>query len=297
MRRMIPVMIVPVLKFYLKLQAMLDSIDFPIGHIIIIDNGEKLESAHCAMAKKVSIINMPSNLGVPTAWNLGVQLSPWAEYWLFSQDDVVWAPGGLKMVHERSGPDIVTMDMVGSRPFSSFTVGENVFRRVGMFDESYFPLLGDDFNFHKRCHLHEIQEVDISGSFIAEKSASIRSMLENGHTNKAVLADNYIRSVFGPPIVTGWQIARRRNQGLGLAPKHPDFEDIIIDLDSDYVVHNETENDAFEQNMDSHREHLRVALEIYKQEMAETSERAGLNYIRAATAQQKKKKKTRSKKK
>lgn len=283
-------MIVPVLKFYHKLQAMLDTVDFPIGHIIIIDNGENLESVTCDWAAKISIINMPSNLGVPTSWNLGVQLSPWAQYWLFSQDDILWTRGGLQMIHERSGSDVVTMDMVGARPFSSFSVGENVFRRVGMFDESYFPLLGDDFNFHKRCHLHEIKEVDISGSFIAEKSATIRSMLENGHTNRDVLADNYIRSVFGPPVNTGWQIARRRNQGLGLAPKHPDFEDIVIDLDSDYIVHNQVENEAFEQNMDVHRQHLRVALELYEQEMLTVGEKAGLNFIRAAASAQKKKK-------
>jgi hypothetical protein len=269
---------------------MLDTVDFPIGHIIIIDNGENLESVTCDWAAKISIINMPSNLGVPTSWNLGVQLSPWAQYWLFSQDDILWTRGGLQMIHERSGSDVVTMDMVGARPFSSFSVGENVFRRVGMFDESYFPLLGDDFNFHKRCHLHEIKEVDISGSFIAEKSATIRSMLENGHTNRDVLADNYIRSVFGPPVNTGWQIARRRNQGLGLAPKHPDFEDIVIDLDSDYIVHNQVENEAFEQNMDVHRQHLRVALELYEQEMLTVGEKAGLNFIRAAASAQKKKK-------
>lgn len=287
---MIPVMIIPVLKFYHKLQAMLDTVDFPIGHIIIIDNGENLESVTCDWAAQISIINMPSNLGVPTAWNLGVQLSPWAQYWLFSQDDILWTRGGLQMIHEKSGPEIVTMDMIGARPFSSFSVGEDVFRRVGMFDESYFPLLGDDFNFHKRCHLHSIEEVDISGSFIAEKSATIRSMLENGHTNKDVLADNYIRSVFGPPVNTGWQIARRRNQGLGLAPKHPDFDDLVIDLDSDYVVHNAVENEAFEQNIEAHREHLKVALQLYEQEMLTVGEKAGLNFIRAAASAQKKKK-------
>ena len=285
---MIPVMVVPVLRFYKKLQAMLDSVDFPVAHILIIDNGGLLEGVTCEFAERISIINMPSNLGVPTAWNLGIQLEPWAKYWLFSQDDILWQPGGLQMIHEKSASDVVTMDMVGPRPFSSFTVGEDVIRQVGLFDESYFPLLGDDFNFHKRCHLHQIKEVDISGSFIAERSATIRSMLEKSDTNQLVLIDNYVRSVFGPPEVTGWQIARRRNQGLGLAPSHPEFPDLVMDLDADYIVHNEFEEAAFNTNMDIHRAALETEKQIIAQEMKHVYEKAEKNFLLANTAESKK---------
>lgn len=245
----IPVMIVPVLQFYDKLQVMLDGIDYPVGHIIIIDNGGKLTGVNCPLAKRISIINMPRNLGVPSAWNLGIQLEPFAKYWLFSQDDITWVSGGLARIHELSGEDILTMDMVHARPFSTFSVGEDVIRRVGLFDESYFPLLGDDFNFHKRCHAYSIREEDISGTFIAEKSATIKSMLNTGKTSHAVLIDNYLRSVYGPPQNSGWSLLRRRRQGVGLAPEPPEWFGNEIDLDSEYVVHNDHENKAFTQSI------------------------------------------------
>lgn len=254
---MIPAMIVPVLRFYDKLQQMLDTIDFPIGHIIVIDNGGLCGELSCRSAGRLSVVRMPSNLGVPTSWNLGVQLEPFAEYWLFSQDDILWNPGGLERVHSVSNADVVGLGLLDARPFSSFTVGENVFRKTGLFDESYFPLIGDDFNFHKRCHFHGIDEVDISGSYRAEKSATIRSMLEKTETSQSVLVDNYVRSVYGPPLICGWKLDLRRNQGSGLAPRHQMVEE--LDLDHEYEIHNDAEERAFDLSISVHRSAMKQA--------------------------------------
>jgi hypothetical protein len=246
----IPVMIVPVLKHYDKLQEMLDSIDYYITHAIIIDNGGKLKSLKCDYIEKISIINMQENIGVPTAWNLGIKLEPFARYWLFSQDDIVWVPGGLQRVDQASRADCICIDMDGPRPFSSFTVGEQVIQEVGIFDESYFPLLGDDFNFHKRCHVNQIEEINIGGTFIAEKSASIKHLLKNGDLSPDVISDNYNRSIFGPPVNSGWSLERRRWQGRkvdkGLASKG-DYSF----LDYEYTIHNEIENRGFKMNIDT----------------------------------------------
>jgi len=251
---MIPTMIVPVLKFYDSLQEMLNTVDYPIDHIIVIDNGSKLKNLKCSFANKISIINMPYNLGVPTSWNLGIKLSPFSKYWLFSQDDIKWIPGGLEKIFLTASDDSLCIDMDGSRPFSSFTVGENVIRKIGLFDESYFPLLGDDFNFHKRCHFYSIEEKNIAGTFLAEKSKTIKDMVASGRVSKEVLDDNMIRSLYGPPTITGWKLKRRRYQGIQSNNRILDDNqnNLYHHLDTEYRTHSLAELHAFSMNCKSY---------------------------------------------
>lgn len=251
---MIPTIIVPVLKFYDSLQNMLDTVDYPINHIIIIDNGGELKNLKCSFANKISIINMPYNLGVPTSWNLGIKLSPFSKYWLFSQDDIKWIPGGLEKISHTASENSVCLDMDGPRPFSSFTVGENVIRRVGIFDESYFPLLGDDFNFHKRCHFYHIEEKNISNTFIAEKSKTIREMVATGKVSKETLDDNMLRSLYGPPDITGWNLKKRRLQGDSSSKMISDknYDSTYPPLDFEYRIHSKEELFAFSVNCENY---------------------------------------------
>lgn len=219
---------------------MFATIDYPIGHAIVIDNGGSLSDLASQFVERLSIISMPDNLGVPTAWNLGIQLTPHSEYWLMSQDDVQWVPGGLAKVASQSRKDVLTMDMLGPRPFSSFTVGRDVVRTVGMFDESYFPLGGDDSNFHKRCHKHMILERDIAGTFIAEKSASIKSLVSEGTTCGAVILLNMHRSIYGDVDHEGWTLDRRRKNSK--RETRPEVTDrVMAMLDGQYQVHNKWE--------------------------------------------------------
>lgn len=241
---MIPVMIVPVLKFYDRLQNMFETIDYPIDHAIIIDNGGKLKSLNNKYINKISIINMPNNLGVPTSWNLGIKLEPFAKYWLFSQDDIQWVTGGLEKIDNMSSSDCICIDMDGNRPFSSFTVGDAVINKVGLFDETYFPLIGDDFNYHKRCHYYNITEKNISGTFIAEKSASIRELISTGKLRKDVIDDNFKRSLLGFPCAYAWRLQLRRWQGRAVDTNEINATDSSF-LDFDYKIHSEYENKCF----------------------------------------------------
>jgi len=245
---MIPVMIVPVLRFYEKLQSMIDSIDWPIGHLIIIDNGGRLGSLSAPTVERVSIVTMPENIGVPTAWNLGIQIEPFAPYWLMSQDDVIWTAGGLERVEAESGPDVLTLDMKGRRPFSSFTVGSSVVEKVGMFDESYFPLGGDDTNYHKRCHRYQIEERDISGTFVAENSATIKHLVSSRSASGAVILLNMNRALTSPVENEGWTLARRRRNGK--TNTTPELTTKVLNmLDGEYQVHDAFESSWFRVSM------------------------------------------------
>ena len=237
---MIPVMVVPVLHYYEKLQTMLDTVDHPIGHAIVIDNGGQCPDLYCDWIDRITILRMPSNLGVPTSWNLGIQLEPWAPYWLMSQDDITWIPGGLARIEEQSGPDILTMDMAGPRPFSSYTVGAQVVQQVGLFDESYYPIGGDDLNYHKRCHWAEIEERDISGTFVAEQSATIQHLVTSRTGSPAVIILNMERALRTSVACEGWTLTRRRRNGRTNTTTEIS-ERLLHMLASDYRVHNPTE--------------------------------------------------------
>lgn len=246
---MIPVMIVPVLRFYKKLQMMLDSVDYPVGHVIIFDNGGALDSAECSYAEKLSIVRFPSNLGVPTIWNLGIKLEPYAKYWLFTQDDIVWNSGGLQKIDNLSNSDSLCLAVSDDRPFSSFTVGEDVIEKVGLFDESFFPLVGDDFNFHKRCHFFSVTEKDISGTFRAEKSATIKDMANTKEMSFETFQDNLNRSIWGPPTISRWSLSRRRKQG-SVKTTDLNVSKFKVALDSNYKIHNSLEMQGFASNLE-----------------------------------------------
>lgn len=231
----IPVIIIPVLCHYEKLAVMLESIDYPVEHVIIVDNGGKLNNQKKSKyIDRLSIINMPANLGVPTSWNLGIQLEPMRDYWLFSQDDIVWQPGGLDQIANTASMDNVCLGVDLDRPFSTFSVGANVFMSIDIFDESYFPLLGDDFSFYRRCLNSNIEIADISNCYIAEKSASIKTMLLNGSFHPSVFMDNMSRSMScRTDYVEGWKLDRRRQQGImNLDPQN--LDNLIATLDAEF---------------------------------------------------------------
>ena len=61
---MIPNLIIPVLNRYDLLQRLLDSIDFPIGDLLIIDNGGQVQELRFPdFVLNSHILPLPSNLG------------------------------------------------------------------------------------------------------------------------------------------------------------------------------------------------------------------------------------------
>ena len=85
MSESIPVMIVPTLTGHDRLHDLFDSIDYPVDHAVIINN----------FVEHVSVVTLPSNLGVAASWNLGIKVTPMSAWWLIVNDDVTFNPGSL----------------------------------------------------------------------------------------------------------------------------------------------------------------------------------------------------------
>ncbi len=153
---MLPNLIVPTLTRTDLLQKLMDSLDYPVEHLLIIDNGgwfrdEEPDIVNVPdVVEHITYLPMPANLGVAGSWNLGVKSFPFANRWFICSDDVEFTPGAMKLWDEASTASAVTIS--DEWPFwQFFTVGEEAIRRVGLFDDNFFPANFEDDDYLWRC--------------------------------------------------------------------------------------------------------------------------------------------------
>ena len=209
----IPVLIIPVLNRYDLLDEALNSIDYPINNILIINNGlEKYEPSNQNLNTR--ILNMPSNLGIAGSWNLGIKCYPHVPYWLVSSADTSFREGELEKFEEFSGPDYF---IKSNAHYSCFSLGENIVKEVGLFDEYIYPAYFEDNDYDDRMVLAGFAEqilcpgiqVDDHGGSQTIKSDE-RLMNRNHETfnkngeyyREKKRSKNYA--------VKGWDLTRRR---------------------------------------------------------------------------------------
>lgn len=147
---MIPVISIPILNRYDLLDKSLDSVDFDVKEILIINNGRE---AYEPKRKDLNIrvLNLPSNLGMSGSWNLTIKLYPHESFWVFASADTIWKPGSLKKIFDVSGKSkLVTTH----RGLCVFSLGENVVREIGLFDEYFYPYLFEDSDYVERLNIN-----------------------------------------------------------------------------------------------------------------------------------------------
>ena len=151
---MVPVVIIPVLNRYDLLERCIDSLDFPVDKIIIIDNGGKIEEDCLVMPRhsrhgKTYILDMPSNLGVATSWNLGIKMTPFASGWILLNSDAWFAPGELEKFWNGCVSDEIHLG--GNPPWACAWIGSEVVKDVGLFCEAFHPAYFEDNDYERRA--------------------------------------------------------------------------------------------------------------------------------------------------
>ncbi len=181
-------LIVPTIVRYDLLRRLLDSITFPINHLLIIDNGGKLDSDmthdYC---DKVTVLNMPANLGVAESWNLGVKSFPHAPYWAFASDDAFFKPGTLARMSNTKPTEMLISQQAPH--WQAFTVGEDVIQRVGLWCGGFHPAYFEDTDFERRAQLAGIisQQVLAVGH---DNSSTLAGSPEFQHRNRQTFQAN-----------------------------------------------------------------------------------------------------------
>jgi GT2 family glycosyltransferase len=143
----IPALIIPVLNRFDLLEECISSIDCEVEHLLIIDNSGQYSIPFGLYDGKSTVLNMPANLGVAGSWNLGIKSFPFAPYWIITSNDIKYAPGQLQKLGDKSNPDLLVKT---SQAWSSFSIGSNVVKTVGLFDENYHPAYYEDNDYEDR---------------------------------------------------------------------------------------------------------------------------------------------------
>lgn len=170
---MIPAMVVPTWTRSDLLSAMLASIDYPVRHLLIVDNGSTLGNVdHPDLVEQMHVAQMPRNLGVPASWNLGIKAF-FDEDWVFIVgDDVTFPAGAMQQFAELADPSKVVLSQTWPH-WCAFAYGMDVVDTAGLFDERFYPAYYEDTEYEWRCHNLGVPVVT--------------SDIQVGHTNASTL--------------------------------------------------------------------------------------------------------------
>jgi GT2 family glycosyltransferase len=185
-------LIVPVLNRYDLLQRMLDSVDIPVDHLLVIDNGLGADLRFSDKFKKVTVLQMPANLGVSGSWNLGIKSFPYAERWFIASNDVIFQPGALAKLSEARRDEIT---LTGEAPhWQVFALGDEAVNDIGLFDESLFPAYFEDNDYMRRAEFVGVNIRRLGINVKHDNSSTIKAGYEQKNAKTFFANQRYFES-------------------------------------------------------------------------------------------------------
>ena len=208
-------LIVPVLNRYDLLQRMLNSVDVPVEHLLIIDNGSSNEKLNISdKFAKVTHLRMPANLGVGGSWNLGIKSFPYAQRWFIASNDVAFLPGALQSLSQARRDEVT---LTGDAPhWQCFALGDEAVSSIGLFDEcGFFPAYFEDNDYMRRADFAgiNIRLIDIAVSH--DNSSTIKAGYQDKNAKTFMANQSYHQSkVQNQDYSAGvWSLDIRRKNG------------------------------------------------------------------------------------
>lgn len=174
---MIPVLGFATLTKFDLAQRLLDSIDYPIEHLIIVDNsGTKTFDPFIRddLIKNTWIIRVPTGLGANGAWNLIIKSTPHAPYWIIANDDCWFDPGQLEIIADAVALDafnFVQIDPAWSCVIPTASSVED----AGLWDENFHPLYFDDDDYEWRMRELGVRFNTIPAKVNHDNSSTLKS--------------------------------------------------------------------------------------------------------------------------
>jgi GT2 family glycosyltransferase len=208
-------MIVPILTGPDLLDQMLATVDHKVDTLVVIDNGHCLDEGllYREHVNHAYLVRSPSNLGVATSWNLGIKMTPFAPWWLIANYDVTWPAGSLAQFDTEDASRVLRLSMA-SPPWSAFTIGEDVVRSVGLFDEAFHPAYFEDNDYQRRCEAAGAPVIQSDIPVEHRGSSTLQSGYRgaNDRTFPANAAYHAAKQFRGDLSEGRWSLKRRREQ-------------------------------------------------------------------------------------
>ena len=176
----IPVMGIPILNRGDLLLRLVQSIDYPVDLLYIVDNSNglygvssyftqitELISTGQVPIKELKVISDPSapngNLGVAASWNRIVTDNPNTPYWFLIGNDILFTPGDLEKMNQgvQEHPECATV--FANHGHSFFVVTKLGIETVGLFDENFYPAYCEDVDYSRRMKVLNVPALDVQG--------------------------------------------------------------------------------------------------------------------------------------
>lgn len=197
---MIPVLGIPVINREDMLLDMIKSIDFPVEKLAIVQNANHPELLEVIQTIRSGInphvksvyVSIPfRNLGVAPSWNHIIKSFPESSFWLLPSVDIKFASGDLEKIYTSHLENPDTFIFVSG--FACFGLTPSVIKKVGLFDENFYPCYYEDNDYHRRMKLVEVPEVQVAeiGNIHPDGSQTIGSNPTYRIANGATFALNY----------------------------------------------------------------------------------------------------------
>lgn len=175
---MIPVLGFATLSRFDLANRLLDSIDYPVEHLVIVNNSgtKSWQPKKPDLVENLWHIEVPYGLGLVGAWNLIVKSTPHAPFWLLVNDDAYFEAGALSTIALDANRNTLNFLDINTT-WSAIVLGEKVVQEVGLYDERLYPLYFDDNDYQRR--------IENAGFVINHIAAKVH------HDNSSTLKSGY----------------------------------------------------------------------------------------------------------
>ena len=212
--RMIPVLGFATLSRFDMAQRLLDSIDYPVEHLVIVNNSGKRGWIPRIpdMAKNFWHIQLPHGLGANGAWNLIIKSTPFAPYWVIPNDDSWFEPGALEKIANEVNPEAFNFVNVNPK-WSCVVPGEGAVAKAGLWDEAFHPIYFDDDDYEWRMKKLGVEFHNIDARVNHDNSSTLKSGFSDRndvtfHRNQSLYRNKVVSEDTG---IRGWSLQIRRD--------------------------------------------------------------------------------------
>ncbi len=126
------------------------------NRILVVDNGGRFDAEYRGPLERVEVLRPRTNEGCAAGWNriLRAAVSSHDEV-ILSNDDIVLRRDGIEMMIGQLRADHGA-SVVRGHGFSLFCLTQQTWRRVGMFDERFWPAYLEDNDYKRRLLLASV---------------------------------------------------------------------------------------------------------------------------------------------
>jgi len=213
--QVIPVLGFATLSRFDLAQRLLDSIDYPVEHLVIVDNSGKkqFEPRLNDNIRNLWMLQVPSGLGANGAWNLIIKSTPHAPYWVIPNDDSYFAPGALEIIANQVNTDGFNfVDVVPK--WSCVIPTEGSVAKAGLWSERFHPIYFDDDEYEWRMKELGVSFHHIPATVMHDNSSTLHSGYQDVN-NKTFNRNGLLlreKKAINDLSVWGWDLTvRRRN--------------------------------------------------------------------------------------